>query len=98
MTDRDCCFSPPYFLLKKMPHSEKKEELMAEMVKQRELFTSLFDEKRHDHLVSKGKCLIRCHNHRGFIMFIYSLCLTQSEAYVVQGVDFKSETLVYKRM
>lgn len=70
MTDRDCCFFPPYFLLKKMPDSEEKEELMAEMVKQRELFTSLFDEKRHDHLVSKGKFLIRCHNHRGFIMFI----------------------------
>uniref|UniRef100_A0A669B0K7 tryptophan 2,3-dioxygenase n=1 Tax=Oreochromis niloticus TaxID=8128 RepID=A0A669B0K7_ORENI len=59
--------------IEKMPDSEEKEELMAEMVKQRELFTSLFDEKRHDHLVSKGKCLIRCHNHRGFIMFIYSL-------------------------
>uniref|UniRef100_A0A3Q2URX7 Tryptophan 2,3-dioxygenase n=1 Tax=Haplochromis burtoni TaxID=8153 RepID=A0A3Q2URX7_HAPBU len=64
--------------IEKMPDSEEKEELMAEMVKQRELFTSLFDEKRHDHLVSKGKCLIRCHNHRGFIMFIYSLYLTQN--------------------
>uniref|UniRef100_A0AAX7VVR0 tryptophan 2,3-dioxygenase n=1 Tax=Astatotilapia calliptera TaxID=8154 RepID=A0AAX7VVR0_ASTCA len=41
--------------IEKMPDSEEKEELMAEMVKQRELFTSLFDEKRHDHLVSKGK-------------------------------------------
>lgn len=69
---------------------------MAEMVRQRELFTSLFDEKRHDHLVSKGKCLIRCHNHRGFIMFIYSLYLTQSEAYLVQGVDFKIETSLQK--
>lgn len=98
MTDRDGCFFLPYFLLKKMPDSEEKEELMAEMVKQREIFTSLFDEKRHDHLVSKGECLIRCHNHRGFIMFIYSLYLTQSEAYLVQGVDFKIETLVYKRM
>lgn len=28
---------------------------MAELVKQRELFTSLFDEKRHDHLLSKGE-------------------------------------------
>ena len=38
-----------------MPDSEEKEEMMAEVVKQKELFTSLFDEKRHDHLVSKGE-------------------------------------------
>uniref|UniRef100_A0A7N6A8V2 Tryptophan 2,3-dioxygenase n=1 Tax=Anabas testudineus TaxID=64144 RepID=A0A7N6A8V2_ANATE len=41
--------------MEKMPESEEKEEVMAELVKQRELFTSLFDEKRHDHLVSKGE-------------------------------------------
>lgn len=41
-----------------MPDSEDKEELMAELIKQKELFTSLFDEKRHDHLVSKGSCLL----------------------------------------
>lgn len=29
--------------------------MMAEVVKQKELFTSLFDEKRHDHLLSKGE-------------------------------------------
>lgn len=44
-----------FFLEKKMPDSEEKEELMAELVKQKELFTSLFDEKRHDHLLSKGQ-------------------------------------------
>lgn len=38
-----------------MPDSEEKEETMAELITQRELFTSLFDEKRHDHLVSKGE-------------------------------------------
>lgn len=32
---------------------------MVELVKQREHFMSLFDEKRHDHLVSKGSRLIR---------------------------------------
>lgn len=41
-----------------MSDSEDKEELMAELVKQKELFTSLFDEKRHDHLLSKGDCLL----------------------------------------
>ncbi|KAA8588646.1 hypothetical protein FQN60_009991 [Etheostoma spectabile] len=41
--------------IEKMEDSEDKEELMAELVKQKELFTSLFDEKRHDHLLSKGE-------------------------------------------
>lgn len=39
-----------------MPESEEKEELMGELAKQKDLFTSLFDEKRHDHLLSKGQC------------------------------------------
>lgn len=39
-----------------MPASEDKEELMGELAKQKDLFTSLFDEKRHDHLLSKGQC------------------------------------------
>lgn len=38
-----------------MPDSEEKEELMAELVKQKDVFNSLFDEKRHDHLVSRGR-------------------------------------------
>lgn len=38
-----------------MPESEDKEELMVELAKQKDLFTSLFDEKRHDHLLSKGQ-------------------------------------------
>lgn len=45
-----------------MPDSEEKEELMAELIKQRELFTSLFDEKRHDHLLSKGECSLKKEN------------------------------------
>lgn len=39
-----------------MPESEEKEELMVELAKQMDVFTSLFDEKRHDHLLSKGQC------------------------------------------
>lgn len=58
MIDRDCIFIYGVFFVfvfKKMPDSEEKEEMMAELVKQKELFTSLFDEKRHDHLLSKGE-------------------------------------------
>ncbi|MEQ2198073.1 hypothetical protein XENOCAPTIV_007338 [Xenoophorus captivus] len=60
MIDRTRIFVCGHCLfLQKMPESEEKDELMAELVKQRELFTSLFDEKRHDHLVSKGVCTSR---------------------------------------
>lgn len=38
-----------------MPASEEKEELTVELAKQTDVFTSLFDEKRHDHLLSKGQ-------------------------------------------
>ena len=43
--------------LQGMTDSEDKEEMMAEFVKQKEVFTSLFEEKRHDHLLSKGEQL-----------------------------------------
>ncbi|KAK6493974.1 tryptophan 2,3-dioxygenase-like [Huso huso] len=36
------------------PDSEMKEDSMAELTKQKEVFTSLFDEKRHEHLLGKG--------------------------------------------
>lgn len=59
MIDRNCIFIYElyfiFFALKKTPDPEEKEEMMAEVVKQKELFSSLFDEKRHDHLLSKGE-------------------------------------------
>lgn len=44
------CFHP-----QKISDWEEKEEMMAELVKQKEVFASLFEEKRHDHLVSRGQ-------------------------------------------
>lgn len=38
--------------------SEEKEEQMAEFQKQKEVLLSLFDEKRHEHLYSKGEYFI----------------------------------------
>uniref|UniRef100_A0A8C3FPU2 Tryptophan 2,3-dioxygenase n=1 Tax=Chrysemys picta bellii TaxID=8478 RepID=A0A8C3FPU2_CHRPI len=35
--------------------SEEKEDLLAELQKQKEILISLFDEKRHEHLLSKGR-------------------------------------------
>lgn len=54
-----------------MPDSEEKEELMAELVKQKEIFTSLFDEKRHDHLVSKGERFVQIKNLNDFCEFLH---------------------------
>lgn len=62
-----------------MADSEEKEELMAELAKQREIFTSLFDEKRHDHLLSKGQCFKISTN--------YSIRISQSLTKHVCGLD-----------
>uniref|UniRef100_A0A8C1UWP5 Tryptophan 2,3-dioxygenase n=1 Tax=Cyprinus carpio TaxID=7962 RepID=A0A8C1UWP5_CYPCA len=43
------------FDLQKMEDSEVKEDLLAELNKQTEVFTALFDPKRHEHLLSKGE-------------------------------------------
>uniref|UniRef100_A0A8B9KLG6 Tryptophan 2,3-dioxygenase b n=1 Tax=Astyanax mexicanus TaxID=7994 RepID=A0A8B9KLG6_ASTMX len=40
--------------LEKMSDCETKQELLEDLSKQIELFNSLFDSKRHDHLLSKG--------------------------------------------
>ncbi|XP_036372961.1 tryptophan 2,3-dioxygenase B-like [Megalops cyprinoides] len=40
--------------IEQKPESEEKQEMMEDLNKQKELFASLFDEKRHDHLLSKG--------------------------------------------
>ena len=45
-------FSP-----KTKKESEEKEEQIAEFQKQKDVLLSLFDEKRHEHLLSKG-CLL----------------------------------------
>lgn len=64
MIDSDCIFIYLGGLEQKMPDSEEKEELMAELVKQKDVFTSLFDEKRHDHLLSKGQCFLQIFKKR----------------------------------
>ncbi|XP_041935772.1 tryptophan 2,3-dioxygenase B [Alosa sapidissima] len=41
--------------IEKMQESDIKEEMLDDLNKQVELFTSLFDSKRHEHLLSKGE-------------------------------------------
>ncbi|XP_056295582.1 tryptophan 2,3-dioxygenase A [Pseudoliparis swirei] len=54
--------------IEKMADSEEKLEMMAELVKQKVLFTSLFDEKRHEHLFSKGERRISYKALQGALM------------------------------
>ncbi|KAG7224889.1 hypothetical protein INR49_014953 [Caranx melampygus] len=57
--------------IEKMTDSEEKEEMMAELVKQNELFASLFDEKRHDHLLSKGERRLSYKALQGALMIYF---------------------------
>ncbi|XP_054886940.1 tryptophan 2,3-dioxygenase A-like [Poeciliopsis prolifica] len=57
--------------IEKMPESEEKEKLMVELVKQREHFMSLFDEKHHDHLVSKGERRLSYKALQGALMIYF---------------------------
>ncbi|KAJ8335636.1 hypothetical protein SKAU_G00389780 [Synaphobranchus kaupii] len=41
--------------LEQKPECETKQEMMEDLNKQKDVFGSLFDEKRHDHLLSKGE-------------------------------------------
>uniref|UniRef100_A0A8C1G6N3 tryptophan 2,3-dioxygenase n=1 Tax=Cyprinus carpio TaxID=7962 RepID=A0A8C1G6N3_CYPCA len=51
--------------------SEMKEEMMAELIKRRDIFLSLFDEKRHDHLVSTGQRRLSYKALQGALMIYF---------------------------
>ncbi|KAG8454013.1 hypothetical protein GDO86_000587 [Hymenochirus boettgeri] len=53
------------------PDSEDKEELLAELQKQKEIFTALFDEKRHEHLLSKGERRLSYKALKGALMIYF---------------------------
>ncbi|XP_028658502.1 tryptophan 2,3-dioxygenase-like [Erpetoichthys calabaricus] len=53
------------------PHSEKKEEALAELLKQKEVLLSLFDEKRHEHLLCKGERRISYTALKGALMIYF---------------------------
>uniref|UniRef100_A0A8C5M2E1 Tryptophan 2,3-dioxygenase n=1 Tax=Leptobrachium leishanense TaxID=445787 RepID=A0A8C5M2E1_9ANUR len=57
--------------IKKKPDSEDKEEQLAEIQKQKELFTALFDEKRHEHLHSKGDRRLSYKALKGALMIYF---------------------------
>ncbi|XP_036425183.1 tryptophan 2,3-dioxygenase A [Colossoma macropomum] len=57
--------------IEQTPDSEMKEELMADFIKQKELFMCLFDEKRHDHLLSKGERRLSYKALQGALMIYF---------------------------
>ncbi|XP_071976892.1 tryptophan 2,3-dioxygenase [Engystomops pustulosus] len=57
--------------VKAKPDSEDKEEQLAELQKQREVFTALFDEKRHEHLLSKGERRLSYKALKGALMIYF---------------------------
>nr|DBA29039.1 TPA: hypothetical protein GDO54_009309 [Pyxicephalus adspersus] len=58
-------------LMKAKPDSEDKEEQLAELQKQKEVFTALFDEKRHEHLLSKGERRLSYKALKGALMIYF---------------------------
>ncbi|XP_044156109.1 tryptophan 2,3-dioxygenase [Bufo gargarizans] len=57
--------------VKAKPDSEDKEEQLAELQKQKEVFTALFDEKRHEHLLSKGERRLSYKALKGALMIYF---------------------------
>ncbi|KAM6953841.1 tryptophan 2,3-dioxygenase A [Aplochiton taeniatus] len=57
--------------IENIPDPEEKEDMMAELTKQREVFTSLFDIKRHEHLLSKGERRISYKALQGALMIYF---------------------------
>ncbi|XP_060102588.1 tryptophan 2,3-dioxygenase [Heteronotia binoei] len=51
--------------------SEEKEDQMAELKKQKEVLISLFDEKRHEHLLSKGERRLSYKAMKGALMIYF---------------------------
>ncbi|CAM4547421.1 unnamed protein product [Lepidochelys olivacea] len=51
--------------------SEEKEDLLAELQKQKEILVSLFDEKRHEHLLSKGERRLSYNALKGALMIYF---------------------------
>ncbi|XP_072899132.1 tryptophan 2,3-dioxygenase-like [Hemitrygon akajei] len=56
---------------KSNPALEEKEDMLLEFNKRREMLTSLFDEKRHEHLLSKGERRVSYKAMQGALMIYF---------------------------
>ncbi|NXY88026.1 T23O dioxygenase, partial [Alcedo cyanopectus] len=60
-----------FALLQAKPESEEKYDLLSEFQKQKDLLLSLFDEKRHEHLLSKGERRLSYKALKGALMIYF---------------------------
>ncbi|NXY28109.1 T23O dioxygenase, partial [Pomatorhinus ruficollis] len=60
-----------FALIKGKAESEEKDDLMAEFQKQKDVLLSLFDEKRHEHLLSKGERRLSYKALKGALMIYF---------------------------
>ncbi|TRZ19735.1 hypothetical protein HGM15179_007379 [Zosterops borbonicus] len=60
-----------FALIQAKAESEEKDDLMAEFQKQRDILLSLFDEKRHEHLLSKGERRLSYKALKGALMIYF---------------------------
>ncbi|KAG1954325.1 tryptophan 2,3-dioxygenase A [Pimephales promelas] len=57
--------------IEQKPASEMKEEMLADLIKQKDVFVSLFDERRHDHLLSTGQRRLSYKALQGALMIYF---------------------------
>ncbi|XP_019377234.1 PREDICTED: tryptophan 2,3-dioxygenase [Gavialis gangeticus] len=60
-----------FAMIQTKPESEEKEDLLAELQKQKDVLLSLFDEKRHEHLLSKGERRLSYKALKGALMIYF---------------------------
>ncbi|XP_025005854.1 tryptophan 2,3-dioxygenase isoform X2 [Gallus gallus] len=60
-----------FAIVQAKPESEEKEDLLSEFQKQKDTLLSLFDEKRHEHLLSKGERRLSYKALKGALMIYF---------------------------
>ncbi|NXN11409.1 T23O dioxygenase, partial [Indicator maculatus] len=60
-----------FALMQAKPESEEKDDLLSEFQKQKDVLLSLFDEKRHEHLLSKGERRLSYKALKGALMIYF---------------------------
>ncbi|XP_075277727.1 tryptophan 2,3-dioxygenase isoform X3 [Opisthocomus hoazin] len=60
-----------FALVQAKPESEEKDDLLSEFQKQKDVLLSLFDEKRHEHLLSKGERRLSYKALKGALMIYF---------------------------
>ncbi|NXF88069.1 T23O dioxygenase, partial [Eubucco bourcierii] len=60
-----------FALVQAKPESEDKDDLLSEFQKQKDVLLSLFDEKRHEHLLSKGERRLSYKALKGALMIYF---------------------------